>query len=92
MFITKKEYKKLVLQRDELMELAERTLNSNKKILEVAEDVQKHNEKLIEQNEQLVRAMKNYIVPCDLCKFNPPSSFGNKPCSVCPAQGKGDAE
>ena len=23
--------------------------------------------------------------PCDLCKYNPPSSCDGKPCSVCPA-------
>ena len=26
--------------------------------------------------------------PCDNCRFNPPSSGDNKPCSVCPAQAK----
>ena len=24
--------------------------------------------------------------PCDLCDFNPPSSFDGKPCTICPAQ------
>lgn len=24
--------------------------------------------------------------PCDFCMHNPPSSFGGKPCSYCPAQ------
>lgn len=23
--------------------------------------------------------------PCDLCKFNPPSSTDGKPCTICPA-------
>ena len=26
------------------------------------------------------------LTPCDVCKFNPPSSTDGKPCSVCPAQ------
>lgn len=31
--------------------------------------------------------------PCDLCMYDPPSSFGGKPCSMCPACAKtGDSE
>lgn len=26
-----------------------------------------------------------YTSPCDLCAYNPPSSFGGKPCAMCPA-------
>lgn len=26
--------------------------------------------------------------PCDLCMYDPPSSFGGKPCSMCPACAK----
>lgn len=26
------------------------------------------------------------LTPCDLCKFNPPSSGDGKPCFMCPAQ------
>lgn len=29
--------------------------------------------------------------PCDLCRFNPPSSADGKPCTMCPAE-KGGAE
>ena len=25
------------------------------------------------------------ITPCDLCQYCPPSSFGGKPCTMCPA-------
>ncbi len=32
------------------------------------------------------------LYPCDVCKFNPPSSGDGKPCTVCPAQAKGGAE
>ena len=28
------------------------------------------------------------LSPCDCCSFNPPSSFGGKPCCACPAQAK----
>ena len=26
--------------------------------------------------------------PCDLCVYNPPSSFDGKPCTYCPAAGR----
>lgn len=32
------------------------------------------------------------LTPCDVCKFNPPTSGDNKPCFICPAQAKGGAE
>ena len=28
------------------------------------------------------------LTPCDVCRFNPPSSGDGKPCAVCPAQEK----
>lgn len=27
-------------------------------------------------------------VPCDVCRFAPPSSGDGKPCTICPAEGK----
>ena len=30
--------------------------------------------------------------PCDWCKYNPPSSMDGKPCTICPAVGRGEAE
>lgn len=27
------------------------------------------------------------ICPCDVCRYNPPSSRDGKPCTMCPAQG-----
>ena len=30
------------------------------------------------------------LTPCDVCRFNPPSSGDGKPCSICPAQAKGE--
>lgn len=31
------------------------------------------------------------LTPCDLCRYNPPSSFDGKPCCACPAE-KGPIE
>ena len=28
--------------------------------------------------------------PCDLCRYNPPSSCDGKPCTMCPAEAKMD--
>lgn len=30
--------------------------------------------------------------PCDLCRFNPPSSFDGKPCTMCPAEGRSNEQ
>lgn len=30
--------------------------------------------------------------PCDVCRFNPPSSTDGKPCSMCPAERRTDVE
>lgn len=35
--------------------------------------------------------MQSDLYPCDVCRFNPPSSGDGKPCTVCPAQKKGGA-
>lgn len=37
--------------------------------------------------ETAIKALGN-CSPCDLCVHNPPSSFGGKPCTMCPAQPK----
>ena len=37
---------------------------------------------------RIVAAKKCATSPCDLCRYNPPSSMGGKPCSVCPACAK----
>jgi hypothetical protein len=37
--------------------------------------------------EVAIKALKN-TSPCDLCVHNPPSSFGGKPCTGCPAEPK----
>ena len=26
------------------------------------------------------------LSPCDVCRYNPPSSGDNKPCTICPAE------
>lgn len=28
------------------------------------------------------------LTPCDVCAYNPPSSFGQKPCFICGAQAR----
>lgn len=33
-----------------------------------------------------------HLTPCDVCKYNPPSSNDGKPCSICPACTKMDEE
>ena len=37
---------------------------------------------------QAIQALESYQSPCDLCKYNPPSSTDGKPCCMCPAEGK----
>lgn len=32
-----------------------------------------------------LRAQQEHTSPCDLCGYNPPSSFDGKPCAMCPA-------
>lgn len=39
-----------------------------------------------------IRAQKEYTSPCDLCRYNPPSSFDGKPCALCPAAPKEPTE
>ena len=33
-----------------------------------------------------------YTTPCDLCRYDPPSSLDGKPCSMCPASVRDDLE
>lgn len=38
---------------------------------------------------RLIKYIKNGTPlesPCDLCRYNPPSSTDGKPCSMCPAE------
>jgi len=37
---------------------------------------------------RIMAAKKCAASPCDLCRYNPPSSMGGKPCSVCSASAK----
>ena len=30
------------------------------------------------------------MTPCDVCRYNPPSSMDGKPCTMCPAERKVD--
>ena len=35
----------------------------------------------------VMKAKKLMITPCDICRYNPPSSGDGKPCTQCPAEG-----
>lgn len=37
-------------------------------------------------NEAIKMVEQEQKSPCDLCRFNPPSSCDGKPCTMCPAQ------
>ena len=41
--------------------------------------------------ERAVKALEQ-TSPCDLCRYNPPSSGDGKPCSMCPACSGGSEE
>lgn len=41
---------------------------------------------------QALREREKRKTPCDLCAYNPPSSCDGKPCTMCPACAKEDAE
>ena len=43
------------------------------------------------ENKQGYRKQSD-LTPCDVCRFNPPTSGDGKPCFICPAQMKGGAE
>ena len=43
---------------------------------------------IIEAIETHIKIKQSEFAPCDVCLFNPPSSIGGKPCTVCPAQKK----
>lgn len=41
--------------------------------------------------ETAIKAL-GHTSPCDLCRYNPPSSGDGKPCSMCPACSGGNEE
>lgn len=95
MFITKKVYKELVESRDEWKDLAMRIQEDNKginktseEILQVAKEVNDDNKKIVAHCKHLKSELEKLKTPCDLCKFNPPTSSDGSPCSMCPAQAK----
>ena len=46
-----------------------------------------HTENYLNEKEALDAAIKALEqVPCDVCKYNPPSSGDGKPCTMCPAE------
>lgn len=45
---------------------------------------------LVMMDEVLEKAEQEPFGPCDLCRFNPPSSADGKPCTMCPAEKGGE--
>jgi hypothetical protein len=50
-------------------------------VQEVCENV------LSAQKKKLCQVPSAQLIPCDVCRYYPPSSTDGKPCSVCPAEG-----
>ena len=57
------------------------------RLSDAGREVQFHGD-VVEMLEKGYRKQSD-LTPCHVCKFNPPSSGDGKPCSICPAQGKG---
>ena len=49
-------------------------------------------EKAIKAGAEALKERAERKSPCDLCAYNPPSSCDGKPCTMCPACAKDDAE
>lgn len=49
-------------------------------------DLLPHDPHTREAIKQALKALKKES-PCDLCRYNPPSSCDGKPCTMCPACG-----
>lgn len=39
----------------------------------------------VQAYEMAIAALRERKSPCDLCRYNPPSSCDGKPCTMCPA-------
>lgn len=45
--------------------------------------------KIMDIAKSIIIAMPSaQLAPCDVCRFSPPSSGDEKPCTVCPAEGR----
>ena len=53
-------------------------------VQEVCENV------LSAQKKKLCQVPSVQLTPCDVCRYNPPSSMDGKPCAACPAEGRVD--
>lgn len=40
--------------------------------------------------EMAIKALQEPKSPCDLCRYNPPSSGDGKPCTMCPSEGRAE--
>ena len=49
---------------------------------------------IIDYRDMMVESLKvlpsAQLTPCDVCRYNPPSSMDGKPCCVCPAERRTD--
>lgn len=54
---------------------------------ENCEEVKAYVETLQKEANQLKHKLA-HLTPCDACVYDPPSSFGGKPCAFCVAQGR----
>lgn len=58
--------------------------NSNPFVKE-CEQFYREQKQMAEMALSALRAQQEHPGPCDLCAYNPPSSFDGKPCAMCPA-------
>ena len=51
------------------------------------QDLRRENKRLKEEISKLMEEKIN-LVPCHVCRYEPPSILGHKPCVYCPATAK----
>lgn len=51
------------------------------------QDLRRENKNLKEEISKLMEEKIN-LAPCNVCRYEPPSSLGYKPCAYCPATAK----
>ena len=51
------------------------------------QDLRRENKNLKKEISKLLEEKIN-LVPCNVCRYEPPSSLGHKPCVYCPATAK----
>ena len=52
-------------------------------------EANEHSKEAYMETKDMLKALPTVdAVPCDVCRFAPPSSGDGKPCTICPAEGK----